>query len=100
MMMSHDSTSGPRTLSPASVARLQAALGAYVDTPASGDALGDALHLVAEDARLQGMSPEHLLIALKEVWYTVPAVVAAREPEVQVRLLQGVVTLCIKAYFR
>ena len=48
----------------------------------------------AENLRLSNV------IALKDVWYGLPSVRAMQQTDEQVRLLQRVVTMCIKEYYR
>jgi len=54
---------------------------------------------MAAEAHAQAMLPEQLLVLLKDIWYSVPGVSAIRETTDQVRLLQRVVTMCIKEYY-
>jgi hypothetical protein len=54
---------------------------------------------VAAEAREKAILPEHLLIALKDVWSNLPEVRTMPETGQQVRLLQRVVTMCIKEYY-
>ncbi len=71
----------------------------YVADPISGEELRSALRLVSIEARENALMPERLLIVLKDVWYSLPAVQAMIEPAEQMRLLQRVVTICIKEYY-
>jgi hypothetical protein len=100
MMMARDSTSGPQRLSTEILDTLRAALTAYVNTPGDGDSLRAALHSLADEARSKSILPERLLISLKEIWYSLPSVGATMDNDAQVRLLQRVVTMCIKEYYR
>jgi hypothetical protein len=43
--------------------------------------------------------PEQLLVTLKDVWYSLPSVGAMRDPATKIRMLQSVVTICIKEYY-
>jgi len=97
--MAHDSSYGRGSLSPKTIEAVHAALIAYVDAPNSGVQLGAALHAMAAEARDQTMLPEQLLVILKELWYAIPSVRAIKEPSEQVRLLQRVVTMCIREYY-
>jgi hypothetical protein len=54
---------------------------------------------MAREARDTAMPPEQLLVVLKDVWYSLPVVRQPKTPEDQVRLLQRVVTMCIKEYY-
>jgi hypothetical protein len=99
MMMAHDSSPGPGSLSSDTIEIVRAELLRYVDVPENGDALGRALRVMAAEARARTILPEQLLIILKDVWYSLPVVRAIREPTDQVRLLQRVVTMCIREYY-
>ena len=54
---------------------------------------------MAAEAREKTILPEHLLIALKDVWNALPEVRAMTDAAHQIRLLQRVVTMCIKEYY-
>ena len=97
--MAHDSSPGRGSLSPETIEAVRAALVAYVGAPHSGELLRGALHAMAAEAHAQAMLPEQLLVLLKDIWYSVPGVSAIRETTDQVRLLQRVVTMCIKEYY-
>jgi hypothetical protein len=99
MMMAHDSSPGPRSLTEETIDAVRAALVQYVDLPAGGERLGLALRTKALEARERSMLPEQLLVVLKDIWYSLPGVRAIPEPSDQVRLLQRVVTMCIKEYY-
>ncbi len=43
--------------------------------------------------------PEHLLVALKDMWTALPEIRAVPRTAQQVQLLQRVVTMCIKEYY-
>ena len=45
------------------------------------------------------MRAEELLVLLKDVWFGLPAIRRMKEGEAQSRLLQRVVTLCIREYY-
>ena len=97
--MVHDSSPGPGSLSDATIQAVRSALNAYVSAPGSGEGLGRALHAMAAEAREQSMLPEQLLVVLKDIWYSLPIVRSIKEPNEHVRLLQRVVTMCIKEYY-
>ena len=102
MMMAHDSSPPPAPgLEEETIARARAALSLYLKNPdGDGDSLRDALHVMASEARSKSMLPEQLLVVLKDVWYALPAVQAIDDASAQIRLLQRVVTMCIKEYYR
>lgn len=102
MMMAHDSSPPPAAgLAEETVARARVALSRYLENPdAGGDELRDALDVMAAEARAKMMLPEQLLVVLKDIWYALPAVRSLDDSGAQIRLLQRVVTMCIKEYYR
>jgi hypothetical protein len=54
---------------------------------------------VSKEARERSILPEQLLVVLKDVWSTLPEVRAMTDVDQQVRLMQRVVTMCIKEYY-
>jgi hypothetical protein len=100
MMMAYDSSQTPPSrLDDATLEDLRAALSQYLIDDTSSNQLRDVLMRVATEAREKGILPEHLLIALKEMWSALPGVRNTPETAEQVRVLQRVVTMCIKEYF-
>jgi hypothetical protein len=99
MMMAKDSTPDRTRLSAASVALLESAVQKYLATPADESGLQPALRSIASEARERQMRAEELLLALKDVWYALPQVVAEKNSERQNKMLQRVVTLCIREYY-
>jgi hypothetical protein len=99
MMMAYDSSWGPAPLSEETIAAVRTTLVRYVDAPTDGDELRSALHAMAADARAKAVPPEQLLVALKDIWYSLPVVRGMHDPSEQIRLLQRVVTMCIKEYY-
>ena len=99
MMMAHDSSPGPNILAKETIDAVRDALVQYVSAPACGDELGATLRRMAAEARDRSMLPEQLLIVLKDIWYSLPSVRSMSDSTEQVRLLQRVVTMCIKEYY-
>jgi len=100
MMMAYDSSQTPPSrLDDATLENLRAALTQYLIDESSSHQLRDVLLRVAAEAREKAILPEHLLIALKDVWSNLPEVRTMPETGQQVRLLQRVVTMCIKEYY-
>ena len=99
MMMAHDSSPGDNALAGETIDDVRSALLEYVDAPSRGERLRGALHALAREARDKSILPEKLLIVLKDIWYALPAVRRMEEQEEQVRLLQRVVTMCIREYY-
>jgi hypothetical protein len=98
MMMAHDSSPDTPELSEASVTALRSALIEYVSSN-DASALDRALRLIAAEAREKQMHAERLLVALKDVWFSLPEHRESIDIEQQMRLLQRAVTVCIRAYY-
>jgi hypothetical protein len=100
MMMAYDSSQTPPSrLDDATTEELRAALRKYLIDDTSSPELRDVLMRVASEANEKAILPEHLLIALKGMWMALPEVRAVPDSAEQVRLLQRVVTMCIKEYY-
>lgn len=100
MMMAYDSSQPPPSrLDDATLDALRAALRQYLLDGASSHQLQDVLLRMAAEAREKAILAEHLLISLKDVWGGLPEVRAMPDTAQQVRLLQRVVTMCIKEYY-
>jgi hypothetical protein len=101
-MIQHDmGPMPPNALAQETVDAVRRALQRYACSPAGEPTpeLGTALHALAREARLKQVPPEHLLVTLKGVWQGLPEVENARDHDEQTRLLQRIVTICIKEYF-
>ena len=78
---------------------MRAALEQYIASAGASDLLRASLHRMAAEAHERTILPEQLLVILKDIWYSVPTVRDMENSEDQVRLLQRVVTMCIRAYY-
>lgn len=96
-MMARESSPGPGALSDESVAAVRLALQRYADNP-DDDELHVALRRLSVEARDRALLPEQLLTRLKDMWHELPSVRAAAGSD-HARLLQRVVTICIKEYY-
>jgi hypothetical protein len=100
MMMAPDSSPPASSrLDDGSISEVRLALREYLRDSKDPSALQAALLLLATEARRQNILPEQLLVTLKEVWSSLPEVRAMTDSGEQVRLLQRVVTMCIKEYY-
>ena len=100
--MAHDTgPMPPNALSQDTVESVRRALERYSRASAEEPAaeLRAALQGLAREAREKQLTPEQLLVVLKGVWYGLPDVRTAGAESEQVRVLQRVVTMCIKEYF-
>ena len=98
MMMAHESSPAPGVLRDETIAAVQLALAQYAANPDEAEGLRSALRLVSAEAREKAILPEQLLTTLKDLWHELPNLRATAGPD-HVRLLQRVVTICIKEYY-
>jgi hypothetical protein len=98
MMMAHDSTPNRPELSAASVEALRSALRECLEQSGETSALQPALRQITIEARAKKMHAEQLLVILKDIWFALPHIGNAPN-EQQNRLLQRVITLCIREYY-
>ena len=100
MMMAHDSSQPPSgRIDDASLDAVRLALRAYLHDSEDTSALQASLMLVSTEARARNVLPEQLLVTLKELWNALPEVRAMTDAGRRVRLLQRVVTMCIREYY-
>ena len=100
MMMAFDSShTPPSRLDEATVDAVRDALRDYLADGSDASALRQALLHMSMEARAKGMQAEHLLVLLKDTWSALPDVRAMTDTAQQVRLLQRVVTMCIREYY-
>jgi len=99
-MGQNSSPTPPRSLGEETIESVRAALAAHLRQKPAQDAddLHEALHAMAREAREKAILPEHLLVALKDIWYSLPDV-RGKENGEQARVLQRVVSMCIREYF-
>jgi hypothetical protein len=87
------------SLAPETIVTVRETLARYRQDRTDTPALHATLHSMAREARTSGVLPEQLLIVLKDIWYGLPEARRHEEPADQSRLLQRVVTACIKGYY-
>jgi hypothetical protein len=98
-MMAFERTPSTAALDPGVVAELRTALSRSMQTGNHSEDLKDILVRAAADARQKGIQAEQLLVALKEIWYSLPNVVPHPGSDVQTRLLQQLIARCIQEYY-
>jgi hemoglobin-like flavoprotein len=100
MMMAHDSSPTPPSgLADETTEAVRAALVAYLRSSGSSTELRAALNRMADEARTKAILPEHLLIMLKRLWSSLPEVRSVGDADEQTKVLQRVVTMCIREYY-
>lgn len=97
--MAFDRTPNPGVLDPALIAELRSVLSRSVTTGAHDEELKNLLSRAAADARRNGVQAEQLLLALKDLWYSLPQLSMQPGNEVQTRLLQQLIARCIQEYY-
>ena len=97
-MMAFDRKRSASALEGDTVEALRTALAAAVDRGSHATELRDLLCRTASEARQKGIQPEHLLIALKDIWYTLPNIASATS-DVEHTLLQQLISRCIEEYY-
>ena len=97
--MVHDPSPAPGALEAETIKALRGALVRYIDDPSTATDVRDALQRMAAEAHSKSMLPEQLLVVLKDIWYSLPSPQSMSDPAEQVRLLQRVVTMCIREYY-
>lgn len=100
MMMAPDSSKPPSSrLDDALLKAVRLALHGAETGSEHAAALQASLLLVAAEARANNILPEQVLVRLKEAWSSLPEVHAMHDAHEQARLLERVVTLCIREYY-
>jgi hypothetical protein len=97
-MMAFDRSSSTSALDPATVNDLRASLMRSAQSGDHGDELKSLLARAAADARQKGIQAEQLLVALKDIWYSLPHLSTHPGNDVQTRLLQQLIARCIHEY--
>lgn len=98
-MMVHESTSDRPALSAESLQALEAAMLSYASDGTAPVSLEPALRRIAAEAREKQVRAEQLLIALKDVWFSLPSIGRAGTPEEQNAILQRIITLSVRTYY-
>jgi hypothetical protein len=100
MMMAFDSSKTPPSrLDDETMDAMRLALREYLSDTTEPASVQRALLTMAAEARTKSIPPEQLLVALKEVWGSLPEVKAMSDMRRQTTLLQRIVTMCIREYY-
>jgi hypothetical protein len=101
MMMAHESSPRPPGggLAEETTEAVRTALVRYLRAPGNSNELRSALNRMADEARTKAILPEHLLVTLKQLWNSLPELRSVGDVEEQTRMLQRVVTMCIREYY-
>lgn len=100
IMMAFDSShTPPSRLDDATLDSVREAISAYLST-SDGDGLQSALMALSSEARAKDVLPEQLLVTLKDLWSSLPEVRHMADHREKTQILQRVVTICIREYYR
>ena len=100
MMMAFDSSQPQSSrLDEATVNAVRDALRSYLADSSDPTALQQALARLSTVAHAKQLHAEQLLVQLKDIWSSLPEVREMTDTTEQIRLLQRVVTMCIKEYY-
>lgn len=86
-------------LDPATAAELREAMTRSLSSGNHGEELKALLQRAAGDARQRGVNPEHLLMALKDIWHSLPNPSPQTSRTLERPLLQQLITRCIDEYY-
>ena len=98
-MMAFDRTPNTSVLDPATVTELRASLARSLAAGSHEDDLKPLLARAAAEARAKGIQAEQLLLALKDIWYSLPQLASQPRTDIQTRLLQQLIARCIQEYY-
>ena len=98
-MMAFERTPTGPSLDPNVVSDLRTVLSRSVQSGNHGEDLKTVLARAATDARQKGIQAEQLLVALKDIWYSLPHLSTQPGNDVQTRLLQQLIARCIQEYY-
>ena len=97
--MAFDRTPSPPSLEPETLEALRAAFSKSVATGNHSNELHDLLCTTAREARDKGIHAERLLVTMKDIWLSLPNVVAAPTSGAANTLLQELISRCIREYY-
>jgi hypothetical protein len=98
-MMAFEQTPGSPHLEAKTIEALRSALARSVTQGNHAAELRDLLCQTAAEARDKGIRAEHLLIALKDIWFSLPELATKTPTDVDHTLLQELISRCIQEYY-
>jgi hypothetical protein len=98
-MMGFEKTPGSPRLEAKTIDALRAVFARSIAAGNHDDTLRDLLCQAAAEAREKGIHAEHLLIALKDIWFSLPELMAKTPTDVDNALLQELISRCIQEYY-
>jgi hypothetical protein len=98
-MMAFEKTPSSPGLEPTTIEALRVALTRSITNGNHGDELRGLLCQTAVEAREKGIRAEHLLITLKDIWFSMPELANRSANDVDNALLQELISRCIQEYY-
>jgi hypothetical protein len=98
-MMAFEKTPSSPRLESSTVDELRAALARSITRGNHEDGLRGLLCRAAAEARDKGIHAEHLLIVLKDIWFSLPELGTHSATDVDNALLQELISRCIQEYY-
>jgi uncharacterized linocin/CFP29 family protein len=98
-MTAFEKTPGSPRLEPSTIDALRSALARSITQGNHEDTLRDLLCRTAAEARNKGIRAEHLLIVLKDIWFSLPELANKPGTDVDNVLLQELISRCIEEYY-
>lgn len=98
-MMAFDKTPSSPRLEATTIEALRSALARSVAQGNHEADLRDLLCQTAAEARDKGIRAEQLLIALKDIWFSLPELTSKTPTDVDYTLLQELISRCIQEYY-
>ena len=97
--MAFEKTPGSPRLEPTTIEALRAVLARSITNGNHAEDLRMLLCQTAAEAREKGIRAEHLLITLKDIWFSLPELVDRSANDVDNALLQELISRCIQEYY-
>lgn len=97
--MAFEPTPSVPELDPQTVEAMRARFAESISLGRHGDGIEGILCHAAREARDKGIEAERLLVAIKDVWYSLPRSPRHTLTDQEHRLLQELVSRCIQEYY-